>query len=65
MFERLIGYGPYVWGAYALFGLALMVELWVLRAGRRATLRRVAEVRLLAELATRERGQRHSSGDEA
>ncbi|HWH83556.1 MAG TPA: heme exporter protein CcmD [Burkholderiaceae bacterium] len=28
------GYGPYVWGSYALLALAVAVDLWSLRAPR-------------------------------
>lgn len=53
-FSKLLHYGPYVWGAYGIFALALLVELWTLRAGRRAARARLDEARLLAQLARRE-----------
>ena len=54
-FTRLLGFGPYVWGAYGVFALALVAELWALSTERRALERRLAEARLVAELASRER----------
>jgi heme exporter protein CcmD len=60
MLARLAGYGPYVWGAYALFGFALIAELWMLVLARRAVRRRIAQARLVNELAARERVQGQS-----
>ena len=35
------GYGAYVWGSYAEFFLAILIEIVFLRRGRRQTLRRL------------------------
>jgi heme exporter protein D len=38
-FLAMGGYGLYVWGAYGVTGLLLVVEVWQLIARRRAALR--------------------------
>ena len=35
-FWAMGGYAPYVWGSFGMFALVLAVELWALRARRRA-----------------------------
>jgi heme exporter protein CcmD len=65
MLDQLAQYGPYVWGAYGLFGATLVFELVMLRRTRAAVLRRLEEARLLSELAERERAQRAVAGGKA
>ncbi|MGA2550351.1 MAG: heme exporter protein CcmD [Burkholderiaceae bacterium] len=54
---RLIGYGPYVWGAYGAVALALVLELASLKLSRRQTGDALRDAQLLDQLARRERAQ--------
>jgi heme exporter protein D len=37
-FWAMGGYGPYVWGSFGVTALAIVIELWSLRARRKALL---------------------------
>jgi heme exporter protein D len=40
-FWAMAGYGLYVWGSYAIFFVAVLIEIIFLRRGRSETLRRL------------------------
>jgi len=44
-FWAMGGYGLYVWGSYAVTGLAIVAEIFLLRHGRRETLKRLRRMR--------------------
>ena len=47
-------FGPYVWGAYGLFALALLIEIISLRIARRQIGAQLRQSRALTELMRRE-----------
>jgi heme exporter protein D len=53
-FFAMGGYAPYVWGAYAVTALCLIVEPLVVRARRRAALRTLKALDSAARRATGE-----------
>ncbi len=44
-FWAMGGYGLYVWGSYAVTGLAIIAEIFLLRHGRKETLKRLRRMR--------------------
>jgi heme exporter protein D len=44
-FWAMGGYGLYVWGSYAVTGLAIVAEIILLRHGRSQTLKRLRRMR--------------------
>lgn len=44
-FWAMGGYGMYVWGSYAVTVLAIVVEIILLRHGRKETLKRLRRMR--------------------
>ena len=43
-FWAMGGYGLYVWGSYAVVLLCLVVEIWLARAGYRASVQTVRDL---------------------
>lgn len=56
-------FGPYVWGAYGLVALALLIEVLSLRIVRRQIGARLRQSRALAELTRRERRPDATTGN--
>ncbi len=61
-FERLAGYGWYVWGAYGLFAIAIAGELIGLAMAKRRLHQQLAQARLIDELATEDARRRAATG---
>lgn len=61
--SEMAQFGPYVWGAYALFAVALLIEVVGLRVARRHIDAQLRQAQALADLMQREHDSSRVKGE--